>query len=105
MSPSLNEPIYDTITDESNERGRTAAASSFRPSSVLSPDDEFETPCGSPTFKKSPDTMSTGSSGAEEDLMKEILKEVTVKSEGDSIYSSLMRKDKHKRRRKPNNQS
>ena len=88
VSPSLNEPIYDTITE------------STKCASVLSPE-EFETPCGSPTtFKKSLDTLSTGSS-AEEDLMKEILKEVHVKSEGDSIYSSLMRKDKHKRRRQP----
>ena len=88
LSPSLNEPIYDTIQEETDKRA-----------SLIS-QDEFETPLGSPTLtKKSPDTLSTGSS-AEEDLMKEILKEVHVKSEGESIYSSLMRKDRKKRRQK-----
>jgi len=79
---AVNEPIYDTITEETNISG-----------------DEFETPVGSPVLsKKSPDAQSTCSSG-EEDLMKEILKEVTVKSEGESIYSSLMKKGKHKRKK------
>ena len=83
---NASEPIYDTITEE----GR---------SSIVSPEEEFDTPLGSPTLtKKSPDTLSTGSS-AEEDLMKEILKEVHTRTEGESIYSSLIRKDKHRRKR------
>ena len=85
-----NEPIYDTIGERS---------------SAVSGDDEFLTPPGSPTLtKKSPDTLSTGSSGAEDDgLMREILREVTTARRPDgeeSIYSSLMRKkdrNKHKR--------
>jgi len=89
ISPIPSEPIYDTIKEEP-ETG-----------DVLSPE-EFVTPVGSPTLpKKSPDTISTGSSAAEEDLMKEILKEMHTKSEGESIYSSLMRKDKKSRKKKP----
>lgn len=89
ISPIPSEPIYDTIKEES-ETG-----------DALSPE-EFVTPVGSPTLpKKSPDTISTGSSAAEEDLMKEILKEMHTKSEGESIYSSLMRKDKKSWKKKP----
>jgi len=88
VSPVPSEPIYDTI----KEVPELADA--------LSPE-EFVTPVGSPTLtKKSPDTISTGSSAAEEDLMKEILKEMHTKSEGESIYSSLMRKDKKNRKKK-----
>jgi len=89
ISPVPGEPIYDTI----KEVPETGDALSL---------DEFGTPVGSPTLpKKSPDTISTGSSAAEEDLMKEILKEMHTKSEGESIYSSLMRKDKKSRKKKP----
>ena len=81
-----NEPIYDTINEEAD---------------IASPE-EFTTPVGSPVFKKkSPDAISNGSSAAEEDLMKEILKEMHTKTEGESIYSSLMRKDKRGRKKKP----
>ena len=84
-----NEPIYDTISE-----GPELAE-------IASPE-EFTTPAGSPVFKKkSPDAISTGSSAAEEDLMKEILKEMHNKTEGESIYSSLMRKDKKGRKKKP----
>ena len=84
-----NEPIYDTISE-----GPELAE-------IASPE-EFTTPVGSPVFKKkSPDAISTGSSAAEEDLMKEILKEMHTKTEGESIYSSLMRKDKKGRKKKP----
>jgi len=77
------EPIYDTITEAPEQ-------------------EEFSTPAGSPNrSKKSPDTISNGSSAAEEDLMKEILKEMHSKTEGESIYSSLMRKDKKNRKKKP----
>ena len=64
--------------------------------------EEFVTPVGSPTLpkKKSFDTISTGSSAAEEDLMGQILKEMHSKTEGESIYSSLMRKDKKNRKKK-----
>ena len=83
---ALNEPIYDTISEEAD---------------IASPE-EFITPVGSPVFKKkSPDAISNGSSAAEEDLMKEILKEMHTKTEGESIYSSLMRKDKKGRKKKP----
>lgn len=89
VSPIPSEPIYDTIKEVPD----TVDA--------VSPE-EFVTPVGSPTLpKKSPDTISTGSSAAEEDLMKEILKEMHTKSEGESIYSSLMRKDKKGRKNKP----
>ena len=82
-----NEPIYDTISEETAD--------------IASPE-EFVTPVGSPVFKKkSPDAISNGSSAAEEDLMKEILKEMHTKTEGESIYSSLMRKDKKGRKKKP----
>jgi len=89
ISPVPSEPIYDTIKEEP-ETGDALSG------------EEFVTPVGSPTLpKKSPDTISTGSSAAEEDLMKEILKEMHTKSEGESIYSSLMRKDKKSRKKKP----
>jgi hypothetical protein len=87
-SSESKEPIYDTIKEVPDGED----------------DEEFETPVGSPIFAKKPqdfDTKSTTSSGGEEDLMGAILKEVSVKSEGESIYSSLMRKDKKKRRRAP----
>ena len=89
LSPCHNEPIYDTIS-EAPEMAE-----------ITSPE-EFVTPVGSPTMpkKKSLDTISTGSSAAEEDLMKEILKEMHCKTEGESIYSSLMRKDKKNRKKK-----
>ena len=83
----VKEPIYDTIKEVPDGED----------------DDDFETPVGSPVTPKKVqdfDTRSTTSSGGEEDLMGSILKEVAVKSEGESIYSSLMRKDK-KRRKKP----
>jgi len=84
---AVTEPIYDTITEEPEAHSKNTSG------------DEFETPPGSPVrSKKSPDTISTCSSG-EEDLMKEILKEVSVKSDGESIYSSLMKKGKHKRKK------
>ena len=55
---ATNEPIYDTITEESEAAGKDPSG------------DEFETPLRSPVFtKKSPDTLSTCSS-VEEDLMK-----------------------------------
>jgi hypothetical protein len=87
------EPIYDTID----------GASGSKRSSML--DDDFLTPPGSPLMtKKSPDTLSTGSSGAEDDgLMREILREVVTASRPDgqeSIYSSLMRKKDRKHKRK-----
>jgi len=84
------EPIYDTIKEVPD-----------------CDEEDFETPVGSPigspTMSKKVqdfDSKSTTSSGGEEDLMGAILKEVSVKSEGESIYSSLMRKDK-KRKKKP----
>ena len=56
---ATNEPIYDTITEEPEAAAKDPSG------------DEFETPLGSPVLtKKSPDTLSTCSSG-EEDLMKE----------------------------------
>jgi hypothetical protein len=89
-----NEPIYDTIGGGNGGGGDM---------------DDFLTPPGSPLLaKKSPDTLSTGSSGAEDDgLMREILREVVTAKRGDgeeSIYSSLMRKkdrNKHKHKAKP----
>lgn len=95
-----DEPIYDTIGDGSSKRS----------SSSLGPDDDFLTPPGSPLTKKSPDTLSTGSSGAEEDgLMREILREVVTSSRGpdgqESIYSSLMRRKKKDRKLKQRNSS
>jgi len=84
LSPSRNEPIYDTIKDIPEKEKEL-----------------FSTPSASPTLpKKSPDTISTGSSAAEEDLMNSILKEVSTKSGEESIYSSLMRKDKKSRKKK-----
>ena len=92
MSPSYPEPIYDTI----REVPEVAEADT-----ITSPE-EFVTPVGSPILpkKKSFDTVSTGSSAAEEDLMGQILKEMHTKTEGESIYSSLMRKDKKNRKKK-----
>ena len=92
LSPGQAEPIYDTIS----EGPELAAADPG-----TSPE-EFVTPVGSPTLpkKKSFDTISTGSSAAEEDLMGQILKEMHSKTEGESIYSSLMRKDKKNRKKK-----
>ena len=85
LSQGHTEPIYDTISE------------------VPEPSpEEFVTPVSSPvtTKKKSFDTISTGSSAAEEDLMGQILKEMHSKTEGESIYSSLMRKDKKNRKKK-----
>merc|ERR1711874_156193 len=81
------EPIYDTIKEvPDGEDGED--------------DDDFITPVGSPVIPKKMsqefDTKSTTSSGGEEDLMGSILKEVSVKSGEESIYSSLMRKDRRK---------
>ena len=88
LSPGHNtEPIYDTISEA--------------PELTSSPDD-FETPVSSPVFakKKSFDAQSTGSSAAEEDFMAEILKEMHTKTEGESIYSSLMRKKNKDKKKK-----
>ena len=82
------EPIYDTIKEVPDGED----------------EDDFSTPVGSPIFGKKHqdfDAKSTTSSGGEEDLMGSILKEVSVKSEGESIYSSLMRKDKNRRKKPP----
>jgi len=82
------EPIYDTIKEVPDGED----------------DDDFITPVGSPVIPKKMsqdfDTKSTTSSGGEEDLMGSILKEVSVKSGEESIYSSLMRKDKRKKKRR-----
>jgi len=83
------EPIYDTIKEVPDGED----------------DDDFITPVGSPVIPKKMsqdfDAKSTTSSGGEEDLMGSILKEVTVKSGEESIYSSLMRKDRRKKKRSP----
>merc|ERR1712110_139823 len=80
------EPIYDTIKEVPDGED----------------DDDFITPVGSPVIPKKMsqdfDAKSTTSSGGEEDLMGSILKEVSVKSGEESIYSSLMRKDKRKKK-------
>jgi len=80
------EPIYDTIKEVPDGED----------------DDDFITPVGSPVIPKKMsqdfDTKSTTSSGGEEDLMGSILKEVSVKSGEESIYSSLMRKEKRKKK-------
>jgi hypothetical protein len=96
MPAAHDEPIYDTIGEDPNR------SSGSKRSSMLA-EEEFLTPPGSPLTKKSPDTLSTGSSGAEEDgLMREILREVTTRQDGqESIYSSLMRRKDKKHRRKP----
>jgi len=82
------EPIYDTIKEVPDGED----------------DDDFITPVGSPVIQKKMsqdfDTKSTTSSGGEEDLMGSILKEVSVKSGEESIYSSLMRKEKRKKKRR-----
>jgi len=57
------------------------------------------TPTSSPLFsRKSPDTVSTASS-TEGDLMREILNEFGSSVSGDSIYNSLMRKDKKNKKK------
>jgi hypothetical protein len=110
------EPIYDTIKESpspekeiSNEckgKGADSNRVNARPSSiavsssVTSPQDDqdFVTPTTSPLFaRRSPDTLSTASS-SEGDLLKEILKEMDVKEEDESVYSTLMRKKKRKQR-------
>lgn len=86
-SEAAKEPIYDTIKEVPDGE-----------------DDDFITPVGSPVIQKKMsqdfDTKSTTSSGGEEDLMGSILKEVSVKSGEESIYSSLMRKEKRKKKRR-----
>lgn len=80
------EPIYDTIKENP----------------VAEDEEDFVTPVGSPIFPRKQqdfDAKSTASSGGEEDLMGAILKDFSAKAEGESIYSSLMRKDKKKRRK------
>jgi len=79
------EPLYDSIKER-----RSA-----------SPD---VTPTHSPimSHRRASDTISTGSSDAGGDLMKEILKEMKPSSDPqeESIYSTLIRKDKKKRHKK-----
>ena len=96
MTPDKAEPVYEAIKEETKPT---------RPSSIGLADDltasaagdggdgEFVTPTTSPLFaRKSPDAVSTASSNGDGDLMKEILKEVTVGKEDDALYSTLTRK-------------
>ena len=85
------EPIYDTIRENPLEEKAEAT-------SITSPlSDDFVTPTSSPILtRRNSDTVSTGSSTDGGDLMNAILKEMSVKEEEESIYSTLRKKKKNK---------
>ena len=84
---SKKEPLYDSIKERS-----------------VSPSLSLDvTPTQSPimSHRRASDTISTGSSDGGGDLMKEILKDMKpADPQEESIYSTLIRKDKKKRHKK-----